>query len=475
MKHTTCIFISLICFFLLGTLLYSCIRKKKKEDNRVVYLDLPQIKESGQITALTLSSSISYFMYKEEEMGYEYELIKGFAESQNLQLNIKVAENENRLLEMLQAGEGDVVAYNISVTNPNKDNFIYCGEEVINKQVLIQRANYEDTILTDVTQLIGKDVWVLENTKYYNRLVNLNDELGGGIFIKDIGKDTVSVEDLIAMVASGEIPYTLSDNDIAKLNKTYYSNINIALDVSHPQRSAWVVNKSSSQLAEALDDWFKNTKNTSRYRAIMKRYFEMSKMPGDAPAPILGKGKISPYDDIFKKYAVQIGWDWKLLASIAYQESRFKLETVSWAGAVGLMGLMPATANAFGVAAEDRIFPEPSIKAGTAYIKALQRSFSKVEDENEQIKFILASYNAGIAHILDAQALARKYGKNPYFWDENVVECLKWKRLPEYYNDSVCKYGYFRGTETLNYVRQVFERWEYYKEKVDDVNVAKIE
>ncbi len=468
MKRFVYILIIFVVFAGLTWLVYFFVFNKKEEVAATIYPDLPQIKASGQLTALTLSSSVSYFIYKGEEMGYEYELIKDFAESQNLTLNIKVAENENRLLEMLEAGEGDVVVYNIPITNPGKERFIYCGQEVINEQVLVQRANVKDTILTDVTELIGKDVWVIDRTKYQQRLINLNNELGGGINIKEIEKDTVSVEDLIAMVSAGTIPYTLSDNDIARLNKTYFSNININLEVSHPQRSSWVVNKSSYQLAAALDAWFESNEDTPRYRTIMKRYFEMSKMPGGEPAPILGTGQISVYDDIFKQYAPSIHWDWRLLASIAYQESKFRLEDESWAGAVGLMGLMPRTAEAFGIMAEERILPVPSVRAGVAYIKSLQRSFAKVEDKDEQTKFVLASYNAGIAHILDAQALARKYGKNPYIWDDNVVECLKWKRLPEFYNDSVCKYGYFRGTETLNYVQQVIDRWNYYKEKVSD-------
>jgi len=468
MKRATIYFIIVICLLTLSWLIFSYIQKKEHDIPKVVHLDLPQIKEKGQLTALTLSSSVSYFIYKGEEMGYEYELIRDFAESEGLTLKIKVAENENRLLEMLEAGEGDVVVYDIPLTNENKKQFIYCGREIVNKQVLVQRASPKDTILKDVTELIGKEIWVLDKTKYYRRLVNLDNELGGGIIIKDIGKDTVSVEDLIDMVARGKIRYTLSDEDIARLNKTYYPNININLEVSHPQRSSWVVNNDSYQLAKALDEWFENKANASRYKAIMKRYFEMSKLPGDEPAPVLGHGKISLYDDIFKMYAPQIGWDWKLLASMAYQESRFKLNEMSWAGAVGLMGLMPATAEAFGISQQERVFPEPSVRAGVAYIRSLQRSFAKVEDKNEQTKFILAAYNAGIAHIFDAQALARKYGKNPYIWDENVVECLKWKRLPEYYNDSVCKYGYLKGTETLNYVEHVIERWEYYKNKIQD-------
>jgi len=465
MKHTVFYLIPIIGLSVLSWLIFSLIWGKTDDIPQATYLDLPQIEESGQLTALTLSSSISYFIYKGEEMGYEYELIKNFAESRGLTLNVKVAENENRLLEMLDAGEGDVIAYNISLTNENKELFTYCGREIVNKQFLIQRATPKDSVLQDVTDLIRREVWVLDNTKYYRRLVNLDNELGGGIIIRKIEKDTITVEDLIEMVARGEISYTLSDEDIARLNRTYYSNINISLEVSHPQRSSWVVNKESRQLAEALDEWFENNQNSPRYKAIMKRYFEMSKMPGEEPAPVLGNGKISYFDDIFKAYAPKIEWDWRLLASMAYQESRFRLNDTSWAGATGLMGLMPSTAEAFGITPEERELPEPSVRAAVSYIRSLQRSFANVEDKNEQIKFILASYNAGIAHIYDAQALARKYDKNPYIWEDNVVECLKWKRLPEFYNDSVCKYGYFRGTETLNYVRHVIDRWEYYKEK----------
>jgi len=469
MKRTTVYIIIAVCLLILSGLVFSHVWKNKKKDiPEIAYLDLPEIREKGELTALTLSSSVSYFIYKGQEMGYEYELIKNFAESQGLLLKIKVAINENRLLEMLEAGEGDVIVYNIPLTNEDKKQFIHCGRKVINKQVLVQRANPKDTILKDVTDLIGKEVWVLDGTKYYRRLVNLDNELGGGIIIKDIEKDTVSVEDLMEMVAHGKISYTLSDEDIARLNKTYYSKINVDLEVSHPQPSSWVVNKDSYRLAEALDEWFENNKNTSHYKAIMKRYFEMSKMPGDSPAPVLGHGRISHYDEFFKMYAPKIDWDWRLLASIAFQESKFQLNEMSWAGAVGLMGLMPATAEAFGISPQERVLPEPSVRAGVAYIRSLQRSFAKVEDKNQQIKFILAAYNAGIAHVLDAQALAHKYDKNPYVWDGNVVECLKWKRLPEFYNDSVCKYGYFRGTETLNYVEHVVERWQYYKEKVQE-------
>jgi membrane-bound lytic murein transglycosylase F len=293
----------------------------------------------------------------------------------------------------------------------------------------------------------------------------LDQELGGGIIIREIGKDTVTVEDLIGMVYSGEIKYTLCDYDVAQLNRTYYPRLNLALKVSHPQRSSWVVNGASPRLAEVLNEWFSRYKTRPRYKAIMKRYFEISKQSGNELFPVLSNNQISPYDSLFKKYAKKIDWDWRLLASIAYQESKFDTLSSSWVGASGLMGLMPRTALAYGLEPEFLSNPDGNIHASVKYIQALKKIFSRCSDEEEKKKLILASYNAGHGHVFDAQALARKLGKDPYIWNDNVEECLKLKRFPEYYNDSVCKYGYFRATETVNYVKNVVGRWEYYKEK----------
>lgn len=457
---------------LLSTLLlfFACHTGSRKQV--IASRDLQAIKDSGVIDVITLYSSTSYFIYKGEAMGYEYELLKDFAASQDLKINIKVAPNITQLTEMLLNGEGDLVMYNIPVTNDMKKRIEYCGRETITQQVLVQRANRKDTILNDVPQLIGKEVWVKHDTKYFDRLTNLNKELGGGIIIRDIKKDTVNTEDLIELVSTGNIPYTVSDDNLARLNKTYYSNINIGLILSHPQRSSWAVRKDSPELAATLNQWFADNQNTTRYKAIQKRYFEMSKAPYSEPTSglgkLYGKNQISPFDDLFKKHAAATNKDWRFLASVAYQESRFDTTGVSWAGAVGLMGLMPSTAEAMGISAADRTNPDRSIQAASKYLKVIERSFAGIPDEEERMKFVLASYNAGMGHVFDARALARKTGKNPMVWDNEVEECIRMKSIPEYYNDSVCKHGYLRGTETIAYVRDVVRRWKYYQEKVKE-------
>lgn len=440
-------------------------KQTEQEEEDIVVTDLPQLKAQGEITAVTLYSSTSYFQYKMQPMGYEYDLIKDFARSQGLKLNIKVAENATRLVEMLEAGDADVVAFPIPLNNKLKEKVIYCGREEQDCQVLIQRSNKSDTLLTDVTQLLGKDIYVKPGTKYYERLKNLDVELGGGIHIHEMPQDTITSEDLISMVSQGQIPYTISDENIARLNKTYFWNINVSLKISFLQRSSWIVRNTSPELAKAINEWASDKTGNHIYKALTKRYFELSKQPFSAELSEVKNGHISPYDDLFRKYAKNIGWDWQLLASIAYQESRFNPNVVSWAGAEGLMGIMPNTAKALGVTPHELKEPDTGIRTGVDCLRKFRQGFNDITDPVEKIKFTLASYNAGIGHIYDAQRLAKKYGKNPNIWDDNVSEYIRLKNDPEYYNDPVCKHGYLRGSETFNYVREVMERYKYYKQK----------
>lgn len=450
---------SLVSLIGIMIILGSCAEKKLHTR------DFEQIKESGELTIITLSSSTSYFIYKDEPMGYDYDLAKDFCDHYGLKLNVKVAENSTRLLEMLENGEGDLITSPISVQNELKDSILYCGLEQVSHQVLVQRTNKKDSMVTDVTQLIGKEVYIKHNTKYHKRLLNLDAELGNGIIIKDVEKDTVTVEDLIEMVAQKQIDYTVADEYIAKLNKTYYRNIDVSLPLSFEQRSSWAVRKDTPELAKALDQWFTDNSRTREYKSILKKYFELSKQP-DFESNIsikLPKGSVSLYDALFKKYAAISGYDWHLLASVAYQESRFKPEVASWAGAVGLMGLMPRTAKVFGVSGDDLKNPELSIKVGAELINKLDAMFAKVPDSEQRLKFVLAAYNGGNGHVTDAQALARKYNDDPYKWDGHVEKYIELKSKPEYYNDSVCKNGYLRGSEVVKYVNQVTTNREKFK------------
>lgn len=450
--------------FCLALLVLASCRKGNRGTDEVTY-DLPQMKDSGELVVLTLYSSTSYFIYRGQEMGFQYELSEQFAKSLGLKLRIEVARNVPDLVRKLRNGEGDMIAYNLPITKALKDSVTYCGEEVVTHQVIVQRAGGKDKVLTDVTQLVGKEVYVKPG-KYFDRLTNLNKELGGGIKIRKVEADSITVEDLITQVYQGKIDYTVCDNDLARLNTTYYPNLDIRLPISFDQRASWAVRKECPLLAEAANKWHKENLTSPAYNASMKRYFEISKSIIHSPILSLREGKISHFDKLFKKYAKEIDWDWRLLASLAYTESNFDTTAVSWAGARGLMQLMPVTARAMGLPPGKESNPEESIKAAVKYIDATNRALKVIPDKKERIKFILASYNAGLGHISDAMALARKYGKNELVWEHNVEKFILLKSNEEYFTDPVCRNGYFRGIETYNFVRDILSRYEVYKQKI---------
>ena len=205
-----------------------------------------------------------FFHYRGEPMGFQYELAQQFAKSLGLDLKVKVVKDEEQLVSSLLKGEGDLVAYNLIITNPLKDSLIYCGEEDITRQVIIQRRGKK--ALKDVTELVGKKVYV-NSGKYRTRLENLNRELGGGIDICEISSDSVSSEDLITWVAEGRIDYTVATDEIARINRTYYAVLDINLAISFDQRSSWAVRKTSPLLAEAADKWHRENINSPEFRA----------------------------------------------------------------------------------------------------------------------------------------------------------------------------------------------------------------
>lgn len=449
------------CMVCVVALLASCTGKRSMIDGEA-NIDLVDIRKRGELVVLTANSSTSYFNYRGEPMGFQYELAQQFTRSLGLKMKLKVVNNTAEMVRCLLSGEGDLIAYNLDITPSWKDSLIYCGEENITHQVIVQRRSRDE--LKDVTQLLDKEVYVTPG-KYRDRLVHLNEELGGGIRIHTVDADSVSAEDLITWVSEGKIDYTVATDEVAKINRTYYPNLNISLVISFDQRASWAVRKTSPQLAEAADKWHRENINSPEFKASARRYFELNKQPAHGSILSVKDGKISHFDDLFRKYAQEIGWDWRLLASLAYTESNFNPNVVSWAGAKGLMQLMPATARAMGIPKGKEQDPEESIKGGVKYIARLQDLFRNA-DKDEQAKFVLAAYNAGAGHVTDAMALAEKYGRNPYLWEHHVDHYILLKSNEEYYQDPVCKNGYFRGTETYNFVRDVIERAEMYKKKI---------
>ena len=409
----------------------------------------------------TLYSPGSYFIYREEPMGYDHDLIMQMAADKGFTVDLEVAPTLAAAVGMLDSGMVDLIAYEVPVTAEYKEHVLPCGPENITSQVLVQPRVKGRPLITDVTELAGKDVYVEAGSKYQHRLVNLNDEIGGGINIHPIDRKEMITEDLIDLVSRDSIPLTVVDSDIARINKTYYPQLDITLEVSFPQRSRWGVNPHMAWLADSIDAWMGHVTTRNAQATLLKRYFELSKNSRQYVGLTFSNGKASPFDDIFRRHCKGTGWDWRLVAALGWTESMFDASVVSWAGARGMMQLMPGTARAYGLSPEQLTDNNISVEVAVKILRDLDRSLATtVKNRHERAKFVMGAYNSGLAHILDAIALARKYGLDPQVWDGNVAKALLMKSKPEYYNDPVCRYGYFRGRETIDHVAKVFSFYD---------------
>ncbi len=460
-------YIIALAVLVIGTAAYllTCCSGNSSEQSDSAAKSMPDTLRVG-----TLYSPTSYFLYRGETMGYDYDMVKRLAKDKGMVLRLEVAPSLQRVIEMLDSGKIDLVAYEVPITGEYKSKVVPCGIETITHQVLVQPKRSKQGVIKDVTELVGRTVYVEKDSKYHHRMDNLNEELGGGIEIIPIDRDTLITEDLIAMVSRKEIPLTIVDSDIARLNKTYFNDLDITLQISFAQRAAWGVAPGKKWLADSITEWMKEEQPRKTRDSLLKQYFEKAKPDRRGRVQFsldLSRGRISPFDNIFKKYASNIHWDWRLLASQGYCESHFDSTQVSWAGARGIMQLMPSTARAYGLTEETIIQNDANIGAAAKIVENLNRTLApKVPDPEERKKFILAAYNSGLAHILDAIAIAQKYGLNPQKWDNEVESALLMKSNPDVYNDPVCKYGYFRGRQTCEYVRQVYELYDNIRQQI---------
>ena len=414
----------------------------------------------------TLYSPTGFFILKGDTMGYDYDRICDFARSRGIALKFKVARSMKDLLEMLKHKQVDVLACEIPVTAEYKSRVLHCGAVNETYQVLVQHSG--PGMIYDVTQLIGRDVYVEKGSKYESRLRNLDNEVGGGINIHTVEGEKALPTELIQHVSRHEIPFTIVDSDIAQMNLSYYDSINIGLKVGFAQRSSWAVDKRNRWLADTINAWAASANAQEYSKQALKHYFEMNRGPKPDSVKVdtlavTPPGGISPYDHVFKQYAQELGWDWRLLAAIAFSESGFNPDATSWMGARGIMQVMPKTARSFGVDEKDLGNPEVSIRVASKILKELDGIMRSKTSPADRIKFVLAAYNAGSGHVTDAIALARKYELDPRVWAENVEQAMLWKMDPEYYNDSVCSNGYCRGTEPVDYVIKVLNCYDNYK------------
>lgn len=465
---------------LIFPLFFSCRNQEIATiEEKTLVRDLEDIQKSGKLLVVTDFNSINYFIYKGQPLGFQYELLQELSDYLNLEIVVSVNNDLEKNFQDLVHGNVDLIASNLTISKERKSLVDFTLPHSQTRQVLVQKTpkaskpfTEEKTLIRNPLELAGKTVYVQKNSSHALRMRNLSEEIGERIHIVEVPIET---EQLIRMVSRGEIEYTVADEDIARVNSSYFPDLDIETAMSFTQNQAWAVRKSSVDLKTEIDLWMDQFKHTRRYATLYYKYFKSNRIAGMFKSDYYypETGRISPYDTYFMQEAEKINWDWRLLASMVYQESRFNPEAVSWAGAFGLMQLMPATASRFGV--DENSSPVAHIRAGVRFIHWLDMQLDDyIEDKDERIKFILASYNIGPGHVFDAIRLAEKYGKNPAKWEDNVEFFLLKKSDPVFFSDPVVKNGYARGTETYRYVRDILYRFNHYQNIAGPTDLAQL-
>ncbi|MCC8119583.1 MAG: transporter substrate-binding domain-containing protein [Bacteroidales bacterium] len=411
----------------------------------------------------TLYGPASFFFYRDTMMGYDYDLMEELAKEHGFFVNWVIANSIEEAIEMVDAGDAEILAAEVPDTDPYKKQVILCGPYHNIEQVLVQPPG--DTVIVDVSQLAGRTVYVEKDTKGAEVLEKLNQDMGDVINVRAVDADSLATEDMLAAVARGDIKLAVTDNETAKFNKTYHPDLNITLALNRPEKAQWAVAKDNRWLADSLDTWMKQAKPREAQREILQKYFDSQKnfpVEGASYDREFKNGYASPYDELYKKHTADTKWDWRLLAAQGYTESKFNAKAKSWAGAKGVMQIMPKTARQFGLKANEMTDPSRNIETAVKILNSYDNIMAqKVKDPIERQKFTMAAYNAGPGHVLDAIALAKKYGYDPEKWDGNVEKAMLMKMNKKYYRDPVVKYGYSRGRETVDYVNRI---WNYYDE-----------
>ena len=229
-----------------------------------------------------------------------------------------------------------------------------------------------------------------------------------------------------------------------------------------PDSSAWVVDVKRPEMMKLIGQWMAQYRQSKDFKTHRRKYYTVT--PANKERRLYSS--LSPYDALIKEYARKIHWDWRLLASLICQESRFDTAGRSRRGAYGLMQLMPQTAEGFGIF--DIENPESNLQAGVKYLHYVTKYLRLGETaETDRLKFVLAAYNAGIGRIRDCRAFAVSQGKNPDKW-EDVAAVIPLMRHETYYAGDAIRLGYFKGSETLAYVRNIWERYEHYLNLVEN-------
>jgi len=433
------------------------LEHKVDANNRFSFDDLDVIKKRKVLRVLLRNNASSYFLYKGELLGFEYEMAKEFAKSHGLRLDVIVPPTHKELLSWLVEGRADLAigflqptarrkAMGVAFSDPYNYEF---------QHMVVHKADK----LKNIHDMELRTVYARPSSSYWEALTQLKNR--GFEFQMKAAPEDMETEQLIKNVGIKKMDMTMADAHILDIELAKSTPVKSAFTVGEKRPQAVAIRQENKQLIAAINDFIKKHRKSEYYNVLYQKYFtsrKSIKKLAKGRIQNIDKNKLSPWDKLTRKYAEKYGFDWRLIIAQMYQESRFNPQIKSFAGAVGLMQLMPRTAKSVGV--KNIREPQHNIEGGIKYMDWLRDRFDEHLPVSEKNWFTLAAYNAGIGHVQDAKRLAAKQGWDSKRWFDNTEKAMLLLSRKVY--SSKARYGYVDGSEPVKYVREIRDRFEAY-------------
>jgi membrane-bound lytic murein transglycosylase F len=415
--------------------------------------DLTEIRGRGALRVGMLNNALAYFIYRGQEVGFQFELAELLCLQLGLRLQVVVPERPGGLWDLVQEGRADLAFVSLREGDPRQAAFLLSPPIDRADHLLVQPAGQAP--LARLEELAGRSVHARRSSVYFPRLEELAGRLPGLRVV--VAPEELATQELVRQVGRGEIPLTVANAALLGAELSYRDDIQGSLVLAPGHPLALVARADSPRLAAATARFLVRELPSERFAALRDRYFEPRERMREVRSQALdATGAISPYDALVKRAAAEHGLDWRLVLAQMYQESQFDPRARSWAGARGLMQLMPRTAVELGV--KDPWDPEENVRAGVAYLARLRERFEPELHPRHRLRFALAAYNAGLEHVRDARRLARARGLDPDRWFGHVERAILLLENPVYHRRA--RYGYCRGSEPVQYVSRIQTKYD---------------
>ncbi len=426
--------------------------------------DLPKMQERNTLRVITYQNPANYYFNDGKLHGFEYELIKKFAQSRKMRVDVVLAKSHEEMQELLLGGKGDIIAASLPAGSVEHDQTQQSEPYNYSAPVIIGRKT--DSEISDIYDLEGRRI-ILPGESPYRKLLEGVHARGINFDIVEAGPG-LNTEVTLSLVSLGMYDLTILGSHQLKAELAKQTGIKAHFALSAPLPHAWVVRATDTQLLAAVNNFVNNQYRSKFYNTLYAKYFEKPDNNISSNKLLTKVDHLSPYDDIVREYAEKYGFDWRLIVAQMYQESQFDPDAISYAGAEGLMQILPETAELVGT--DDLADPDKNIHGGVKYLSMLRNQFESDLLLEDRTWFSLASYNAGFNRVKRARDLAAKMGLDENRWFGNVEQAMLVLARPfEKEGETIrnCRCG-----QTVVYVREIRTLYNNYVRLTQSTQVA---